>query len=242
MFFPHLMHIKPSDLVLEIGPGAYPYWRSDCLADKFDPNDESVDLKQFGGRKMKLAGKPLFKIRDNKLPFKDKSFDYVICTHVLEHVPYEELPLLISEINRVSNKKYIEFPIVPYDYFYNFNVHNNFLDIIGNEIICLPKEYSGIEKVKVYTDFMFNMRIVQRLGIERGKYWLFGTGREYEEDIEFKIVRSAEEFFDSINEKYNEKLPICKSSFLFLVVNKMNKILRKFKKERGEKSFQYLLL
>ena len=37
MFFPQLMNIRKNDLVLEIGPGAYPFWRSDCLADIIDP-------------------------------------------------------------------------------------------------------------------------------------------------------------------------------------------------------------
>ncbi|MFZ4619911.1 MAG: hypothetical protein ACOYNS_05080, partial [Bacteroidota bacterium] len=68
MFFPHLMNIKDSDIVLEIGPGAYPFWRSDCLADVFDENSD-VDLTQFGGKKLNTKGKPLFKIVNNILEF-----------------------------------------------------------------------------------------------------------------------------------------------------------------------------
>jgi hypothetical protein len=51
MFFPHLMKIGFTDLVLEIGPGAYPFWRSDCLADVYDESSK-VDLTQFGGREL----------------------------------------------------------------------------------------------------------------------------------------------------------------------------------------------
>lgn len=58
MFYPNLMHIGTNELVLEIGPGAFPHWRSDCLVDKFDESD-SVDLGQFGGLPQNTQGKPL---------------------------------------------------------------------------------------------------------------------------------------------------------------------------------------
>ena len=89
MYFPQIMKIKSSDDVLEIGPGAYPFWRSDCLADIYDEHSE-IDLTQFGGAKLNTKGKPLFRIVDNVLPFKDNSFDYVICSHVFEHVPHAD--------------------------------------------------------------------------------------------------------------------------------------------------------
>ena len=46
--------------------------------------------------------------KDHKLPFKDKEFDYVILSHVLEHVP--NLIEFISEIERISKAGYIELP------------------------------------------------------------------------------------------------------------------------------------
>lgn len=42
------------------------------------------------------------------LPFKDKSFDYVISAHVLEHSPYPEN--FLAELQRVSRAGYIETP------------------------------------------------------------------------------------------------------------------------------------
>ena len=45
---------------------------------------------------------------NSKLPFKDKEFDYVILSHVLEHVP--NLLEFVSEIERVSKAGYIELP------------------------------------------------------------------------------------------------------------------------------------
>ena len=83
MFFPQLLNIDKNDLVLEIGPGSIPYWRANVLADKFD-NSDFVIQGNFGDGGLITQGKPFFKIIDNKLPFKNDAFDYVICSHGVE--------------------------------------------------------------------------------------------------------------------------------------------------------------
>ena len=45
---------------------------------------------------------------NEKLPFKDKEFDFIICAHVLEHVP--DPFHLKSEIERIGKAGYIELP------------------------------------------------------------------------------------------------------------------------------------
>ncbi len=52
--------------------------------------------------------KHFIKLIDNQLPFKDNQFDFVIASHVMEHV--KDLALFISELERVSKKGYIELP------------------------------------------------------------------------------------------------------------------------------------
>lgn len=48
------------------------------------------------------------KINEKKLPFKDKEFDFVIASHVIEHV--EDFQFFISELERISSRGYIELP------------------------------------------------------------------------------------------------------------------------------------
>ena len=48
------------------------------------------------------------KLNEKKLPFKDKEFDFVIASHVLEHV--DDIEFFISELERVSQQGYIELP------------------------------------------------------------------------------------------------------------------------------------
>ena len=52
--------------------------------------------------------KNFVKIEGKKLPFKDKEFDFVIASHVIEHV--EDFEFFIQELERISVKGYIELP------------------------------------------------------------------------------------------------------------------------------------
>ena len=60
------------------------------------------DLSNF------YKGKNFIKISEKKLPFKDKEFDFVIASHVIEHV--EDFEFFVKELERISTKGYIELP------------------------------------------------------------------------------------------------------------------------------------
>ena len=53
-------------------------------------------------------GKNFIKISGKKLPFKDKEFDFVIASHVIEHV--EDFEFFVKELERISPRGYIELP------------------------------------------------------------------------------------------------------------------------------------
>ena len=64
-----------------------------------------ADIKDFS----KLyKDKKFVLINDKKLPFKDKEFDFVIASHVIEHV--EDFQFFIKELERITKKGYIELP------------------------------------------------------------------------------------------------------------------------------------
>ena len=52
--------------------------------------------------------KKFIRLTEKKLPFKDKEFDFVVASHVIEHV--EDIDFFIKELERVSRKGYIELP------------------------------------------------------------------------------------------------------------------------------------
>ena len=54
--------------------------------------------------------KKFIKLNENTLPFKDKEFDFVIASHVIEHV--KDVDFFIKELERISTKGYIELPTI----------------------------------------------------------------------------------------------------------------------------------
>lgn len=52
--------------------------------------------------------KSFVRITEKKLPFKDQEFDFVIASHVVEHV--EDVTFFLNELSRISKKGYIEVP------------------------------------------------------------------------------------------------------------------------------------
>ena len=63
---------------------------------------DTQDLSEF------YKEKNFIKLNSKNLPFKDKEFDFVIASHVLEHV--KDFKFFINELERVSDKGYIELP------------------------------------------------------------------------------------------------------------------------------------
>lgn len=99
------------DLVLDVGSGGSPHPASDVLLDKYiDPVHRHSPL---------VIDRPLVLADACKMPFRDKTFDFVIAFHILEHM--ENPALFLRELQRVGKAGYIETPnaiferLVPYD-------------------------------------------------------------------------------------------------------------------------------
>jgi ubiquinone/menaquinone biosynthesis C-methylase UbiE len=86
---------NPSWKVLDIGCGYTANENATVVSDV-------QDLSNF------YKNKKFVKITEKKLPFKDNEFDFVITSHVIEHV--DDFQFFISEIERISKKGYIELP------------------------------------------------------------------------------------------------------------------------------------
>jgi hypothetical protein len=137
MFFPERVRsVRPGDRVLEIGPGSSPHPLSQVYLEKNFAGTEA--FRQRGGLPAIKLEKPVFYYDDGQFPFRTKEFDYVICSHVLEHV--EDVPFFLGELTRVASRGYLEFPIVHYEYLYSFNEHLNLLYQQDGEIRWLPKK------------------------------------------------------------------------------------------------------
>ena len=81
--------------ILDIGCGYRAHKNATVIAD-------IQDLSEF------YKGREFIKITDKNLPFKNKEFDFVIASHVIEHV--DDFEFFIQELERITSKGYIELP------------------------------------------------------------------------------------------------------------------------------------
>lgn len=97
------MHVPvpASALVLEVGSGGNPYFRSNILIDAYEVTRERHYVPLVVDRPTVLG-------YAESLPFKDKVFDFVIASHVLEHS--SDPKRFLSELERVAKAGYIEVP------------------------------------------------------------------------------------------------------------------------------------
>jgi len=85
--------------------------------------------------------KKFIRLIEKKLPFKDKEFDFVVASHVMEHV--EDVEFFINELERVSKKGYVELPTMLEDnlVFENKKDHLWHMDFddVENKLLILKK-------------------------------------------------------------------------------------------------------
>ena len=94
--------IRPGERVLDVGNGGDPFPYATVLVDRF------LEMSATRHQPLDTQNKPFALADVHHLPFRDKSFDYVCCAHVLELV---ENPLqACKELIRVGRRGFIETP------------------------------------------------------------------------------------------------------------------------------------
>ena len=93
--------VSKDALVLEVGSGGSPYFRANVLVDAYMQTRER-HWAPF------VIDRPSVLGFGENLPFKDKAFDFVIASHVLEHSVNPRK--FLEELQRVARAGYIETP------------------------------------------------------------------------------------------------------------------------------------
>ncbi len=198
MFFDErIKSIKATDLVLEIGPGATPYWRSDVFLEKRYENKQEY-IAQTGHVGELHTEKQVVFYDGDRFPFEDKEFDYVICSHVLEHV--ENPDLFLKEIQRVGKMGYLEFPTLYYDYIYNFPEHPMLLNYDGETIKWMRKSSSGFNDYKGVQAFFYRSCELEYYSLINELKVYFFQGFEWSSEIKSSQVDSLDKLCFSIYE------------------------------------------
>lgn len=101
-----LVEKEPCEIILEVGSGIRGITR--YLTEK---TVVGVDVDFTGLEGMRNEKFYPVKAEAKALPFKDGSFEIVVCSDTLEHIPHEDREKVIRELWRVASKKvYLAFP------------------------------------------------------------------------------------------------------------------------------------
>ena len=120
-------------MIIDIGSGNRPHCKADILLELYSSEDEQRWNKKLTADRITILYK------GNTFPLKDKSFDFSICKHVLEHV--KDPRVFLSEVERISRRGYIETPNEIAEV--TFTPYDKHLWIIGDEngLLTIRKKY-----------------------------------------------------------------------------------------------------
>lgn len=127
--------VSESAIVLDVGSGGNPHPRSDVLLDRLTGSEHRSGNPMLIDRTAVIGDA-------TKLPFKDKSFDFIIASHILEHMPNPEL--FLSELQRVGKAGYIETPSFVCERFLPSKAHCLEIGLVA-ETLQIHKKSSFIE-------------------------------------------------------------------------------------------------
>lgn len=205
-----IKHIKPHHIVLDVGSGDKPFWRSDVIVDKYLEDDQ----QRHSGAMIYDKDKIFIEADVEKLPFKDKVFDFVFCSHLLEHV--ENPDKALNEMVRVAKRGYIEVPNAIIDLFVPFPPHLWFCDYKDGILIFQQKEKTKnffIDVTEKFGKFFYPHVLLQYLF---SKYFknIFIT-LYWEGNVKYRVNKAKDPYvYIYLKEKRHEKILETRVTFL----------------------------
>ena len=164
--------------ILDIGCGYTAHENATVICDV-------QDLSSF------YKDKNFVKLDGNVLPFKDNEFDFVIASHVIEHV--KDVKTFIHELSRISSKGYIELPTILEDNLVFENKKDHIwhmeFDDIDNKLNISEKIQYLEPVITVSTSKKFSKIFRQSLVLEL--YW--------EDNIEFNLIQKNKNDYQKIS-------------------------------------------
>lgn len=129
--------IKPGETVVDLGSGHNPYPRADVYVDYFlDDNKHREGVSLVKPKKGKFVE---WDLNQYPLPFKDNEFDFVICSHILEHIT--DPATFLKEVQRIGKRGYIETPNKLYEQIFGWgDVHIWFVEKVGHQLVLEKKQ------------------------------------------------------------------------------------------------------
>jgi ubiquinone/menaquinone biosynthesis C-methylase UbiE len=146
--------------------------------------------------------KKFIHIKDKKLPFSDKEFNFVIASHVLEHV--DNIEYFIKELERVANCGYIEVPTRLEDnlvdvnekahiWWINFDDINNYLFITKRKQIIEP--FLSVSTTQNLRKFFRDSLVTEIFWENKINYLMSNSGNDFETYKKLSFLKIIKKFF-----------------------------------------------
>lgn len=135
--------------------------------------------------------KPLSFYDGGRFPFSDDTFDYVIASHVIEHVESPES--FMREVFRVGcGRGYLEFPRMTYEYMFDFDVHRHIVGYDTKERLLsyVPKSELPFKAFEPVTDQLRPMLENNWMDVIKLNPDYFFQGFEFDAPFDIRRVNS----------------------------------------------------
>jgi len=142
-----MLPVRRSDLVLDVGSGGNPYPQADVLLERY------VNPFHRAGAKL-VVDRPTVLGDACRMPFKDGAFDFVVASHVLEHIARPDQ--FLGELTRVGRAGYIETPNILFERLVPYDVHLLEIMLIDGVLVIHKKPEARPDRV------ISSMKIVPR--------------------------------------------------------------------------------
>ncbi|MBW8050860.1 MAG: glycosyltransferase [Cytophagales bacterium] len=140
------LEIDPGWKVLDVGSGHNPNRRANVLLDK----ELGISIHRSGKKVKFVVGKTFVKGNALNMPFDNHQFDFVIASHIAEHV--DDPHRFCKELQRVGKRGYIETPGPIDELFFNEPTHKWLVFKKKKWLIFKEKK-----KFKVLSDYFYRL-------------------------------------------------------------------------------------
>ncbi len=200
--FPHRHQIPQDAIVVDIGCGNWPNMRANILVDKFLDDDSERP------HPLRLDHRPFIVCDCLYLPFKNRTVDFIVCSHLAEHV--EQPEALFAELTRVAKSGYVECPSRIREILHGWEFHRWYVEVRGDRLIFeeKPQALHDPELHRWFshlfeTDCEFERFFVdhmERLGLVAGYRW--------RDEIKYTVHRLAKATWQRVAAQLDTRGPI----------------------------------
>lgn len=184
-----VLRIDDRERVLDAGGGHNPFRRADVIVD-FDMRD---GVHRDGGQVPEDL-KDRYVVADiQALPFRDGAFDFIFCSHVLEHVPDPERAC--RELMRVGKRGYIETPRKWTELVAGYPSHRWLVELVDGELVF---EERGFIEAPYLSTLLHSVWKHGRLHDNALRHYLNVSCVQlyWERTFRFRVIRTGNGAFD----------------------------------------------